>query len=106
MKVEDRARILKGIATARAWLDELLTGAIASTELLAAREGLSERSIRNTLALALRSPTVIEAIIAGRLPRGIGITRLAEFAPSWSGQQTTIGMLGCTAPPQERAGRA
>jgi len=35
-------------------------------------ERCSERSIRMTLSLAFLSPEVIQAIIAGRLPRGIG----------------------------------
>ena len=105
MKVEDRARILKAIATARAWLDELLTGQIASTEALAAREGCSERSVRNALALAFVSPNIGDAIVAGRLPRSIGLTRLTDLPLSWTEQDAALGTLGCTTPSAERAGR-
>ena len=92
MKVEDRARILKGIATGRAWLDELMSGRVASTEAIAARERCSERSLRMTLSLAFLSPPIVEAIVAGALPRGIGISRLADLPPSWTQQHTALGI--------------
>ena len=81
MKVEDRSRILKAIATGRVWLDELVSGRIDSTDAIAMRERCSERSIRMTLSLAFLSPGIVRAIIDGRLPRGIGLTRLADLPP-------------------------
>ena len=92
MKVEDRSRILNAIARGRAWLEELLSGQMASTDAIAIRERSSERSIRMTLSLAFLSAEVVEAIIAGRLPRGIGITRLADLPPSWSAQHAALGV--------------
>ena len=78
MKVEDRSRILHAIATARSWLDDLTTARINSTNAIAMREGCSERSVQMTLSLASISPEIMRAIIEGRLPRGIGIKRLAS----------------------------
>jgi DNA invertase Pin-like site-specific DNA recombinase len=92
MKVEDRARILKAIATARAWLEELVSGRVGNAETLATREHRSERSVRMTLLLAFLSPKVVEAIRAGSLPRGIGITRLADLPASWSEQHAALGI--------------
>ena len=92
MKVEDRARILQAIATGRAWLDELMCGRMGSTEALASREECSERSVRMTLSLAFLSPAIVQAIMAGRLPRGIGIRHLAELPPSWTAQHATLGL--------------
>ena len=92
MKVEDRSRILKGIGRGRAWLEELLTGQMASTYAIAIRERCSERSVRMTLSLAFLSPEVVQAIIAGRLPRGIGMTGLADLPPSWSAQHSALGV--------------
>jgi hypothetical protein len=40
-------------------------------ELIAAREGKSERSIRMTLSLAFIAPPIVVAAIEGRLPRGL-----------------------------------
>jgi len=92
MKVEHRARILKAMATGRAWLDALLSGEIASTDALAIRERCSERSIRMMLSLAFLSPAIVEAIVAGRLPRGLGITRLADLPASWTEQHAALGL--------------
>ena len=92
MKVEDRTRILKAIARGRAWLDELVSGEMASTEAIAFRERCSERSIRMKLSLAFLSPEVVQAIVAGRLPRGIGMTALAHLPHSWSAQHAALGL--------------
>lgn len=92
MKVEDRARILKAIATGRAWMDELAAARIAGPEAIASREVLSGRSVRMTLSLAHLSPAIVGAVIAGRLPRGIGIRDLAELPAAWSEQEATLGI--------------
>ena len=44
-----------------------------------------------TLSLAFLSPAIVEAIVAGRLPRGLGITRLAMPA-SWTEQHAALGL--------------
>jgi site-specific DNA recombinase len=44
------------------------------------------------ISLAFVAPDVIEALIAGRLPRGIGITRLADLPPSWAKQHKMPGI--------------
>src|SRR5215218_4870719 len=92
MKVEDRSRILKAIARGRTWLEDLLSGQVAGTEEIAIRERCSERSIRMTLSLAFLSPEVVQAIIAGRLPRGIAVTGLADLPPSWNAQHAALGV--------------
>ena len=74
------------------WLQELLSGQIAGTEEIAIRERCSERSIRMTLSLAFLSPELVQAIIAGRLPRGIGMTGLADLPPSWNAQHAALGV--------------
>ncbi|KQT17219.1 hypothetical protein ASG40_17715 [Methylobacterium sp. Leaf399] len=91
MKVEDRARILKAVATARSWIDDLLAARIADTDAIAMREGCSERSVRMTLSLAQLSPRIVQALVEGRLPRGIGIKSLAELPLSWAEQEHAIG---------------
>lgn len=90
MKVEDRARILKRIAVGRAWLRELASCRTESTEAIAIREGLSDRAVRMTLSLAMLSPVVVQAVAGGRLPRSVGLTRLAELPASWAEQQEAL----------------
>ena len=92
MKVEDRARILKAIATGRAWMDELVTSKMPGTDAIASREVLSERAVRMTLSLAQLAPSIVRAIVDGRLPRGLGIRDLAELPPSWTEQEQALGM--------------
>ena len=91
MKVEDRSRILHAIATAKTWLDDLIAARVESTDAIAMRENCSERSVRMTLSLASLSPTIVRAIIEGRLPRGIGIKHLADLPASWSEQHAALG---------------
>jgi hypothetical protein len=50
--------------------------------------------------ISLAAPDIIQALIAGRLPRGIGITRLADFPPSWVKQRKMRGIsIGLCAVP-------
>jgi hypothetical protein len=92
MKLEDRARILRAIATGRAWMDELTNARIASPAAIASREILSERSVRMTLSLAHLAPSIVKAVIDGRLPRGIAIRDLADLSPVWTEQERALGM--------------
>jgi site-specific DNA recombinase len=56
MRVRARAVVLEALRKAHRWLDELMTNPNQTIELLAAREGKSERSIRMTLCLAFVAP--------------------------------------------------
>ena len=64
-------RLLRAIAMARLWLNELITGVIPDIGALAARERKSERSVRMTLSLAFLDPALVKAAAQGRLPRGL-----------------------------------
>ena len=44
------------------------------------------------ISLAFVAPDIIEALIAGSLPRGIGITRLSDLPPSWAKQRKMLGI--------------
>jgi hypothetical protein len=83
MNAGTRARLVEGIAKARAWLDEILSGKVADTVAIAARERISERSVRMSLNLAFLSPTLVKAAVEGELPEGLGITILADAPLSW-----------------------
>ena len=84
MRVETRARLVDGIAKARFWLDDLVSGRVADTHAIAVAEGCSERSVRMTLNLAFLAPSVIQAAIAGILPEGAGISALMNAPIAWS----------------------
>jgi hypothetical protein len=92
IRSETRARLVQGIANARTWLDELMTGKASSTTAIANREGCSERHIRMTLNLAFLSPKIVKAAVDGTLPAGTGVVSLIESAPCWASQDRQ--MLG------------
>lgn len=73
-------------------MNELVTSRIASPEAIASREALSDRSVRMTLSLAQLSPAIVQAVIAGRLLRGIGIRDLADLPVVWSEQEPALGI--------------
>ncbi|MEO8897035.1 MAG: hypothetical protein ABI450_14280 [Rhizomicrobium sp.] len=80
VRSEVRIGIVKAVALGRQWLHELVSGQIPDTEALAPREQRSRRSIHMLISLAFVAPDIIEALIVGRLPRGIGITP-GRFTP-------------------------
>jgi site-specific DNA recombinase len=90
IKIAARKSLVRAIALGRRWLHELQTGKVASVEEIAAREGRTERSINMTLSLAFLAPDIVAAAVSGRLPRGIGATRLTEMPPLWSDQRATL----------------
>ena len=91
MRSQPRAKLIVAIAMARRWLDEILSGE-TDLDALARREGRSERHVRNTLSLAFLAPDIVKAAIAGRLPRGLGLTRLADPPMDWTAQRRQIGI--------------
>jgi hypothetical protein len=68
----------------RRWLDELIADATAMADRIAQREKCSVRKVNMTLSLAFPAPDLIKAAIDGRLPHGMGVTRLAAPPAEWS----------------------
>jgi len=93
LKAETRARILHGIAQGRHWLTELTRCKVADIAALARLHDRSEKSVRSILSLAFLAPDIVEAAVANRLPRGLGITRLTDLPADWTEQRRELGML-------------
>jgi site-specific DNA recombinase len=92
MRVRARAVFAVSLRNAHRWLDDLVMDHNQTIELIAAREGKSERSIRMTLSLAFIAPPIVVAAIEGRLPRGFGAKRLMDLPMVWSHQWTALGL--------------
>jgi hypothetical protein len=60
IRVDEQARLVRAIAAARRWAEELIAGDVADFAALAVREGRTERSIRMGLSLAFLDPRLIE----------------------------------------------
>jgi DNA invertase Pin-like site-specific DNA recombinase len=92
IRADSRQILLRGIAKARAWADELAQGRIANIEEIAKREDCSARYIRLTLPLAFLAPSIVEAIYANAVPVDLGISRLTDGLPySWKQQRQKFG---------------
>jgi hypothetical protein len=92
VRSEVRTSIVKAVALGRRRLSELASGEVLDTEVLANREQRSKRSVHILISSAFVAPDIIEALIAGPLPRGIGITRLTDLPPSWAKQRKMLGL--------------
>jgi hypothetical protein len=92
MRSDTKIKLLAGIAKARALLDELIAGRVLDIANLAQREKRSVRSTTMQLSLAFLAPGLVQAIAENRLPRGIGLTRLADLPSDWSEQFKMLGL--------------
>ena len=45
-----------------------------------------------TISLAFLAPSLVKAAIEGRLPFGMGVTRLCELPAEWSRQYRVLGL--------------
>ena len=55
----------------------MVSGSVKGIEEIADRDGCSPRKVNMTLSLAFLAPEIVKAAIDGRLPRGVGISRLS-----------------------------
>ena len=64
-------------------VDELIKDLNTNAESISGREGCSVRQTSLTISLAFLAPDLVKAAIEGRLPRGVGVTRLRDLPPEW-----------------------
>src|SRR6266404_5628619 len=77
--------------------NDRVAGSVTSVEHIAAREKCSIRQVHMTISLAFLAPELVKAAVEGRLPRGIGVTRLRDAPAEWSRQYTMLGLSICLA---------
>jgi site-specific DNA recombinase len=84
--------LIKAIARGCLWFEELAAGRARSLHELAMREGLTRRYIRRLVNLAFLSPQLVEAILQGRQPAALTVTRLTELdlPLDWSEQRRLL----------------
>ena len=91
MSANARAVLIGALRDAHRWLGELLSDPRLTLELVASREGKTERSIRLTLSLAFLAPEIVKVAVEVRLPRGFGLKRLVDLPMAWPDQWRTLG---------------
>jgi site-specific DNA recombinase len=86
--------LVKAVARAHKWFNELVSGRASFTREIAAREKLNERFVRRLIPLAFLSPTIIQAIVQGRHPAsltGEALSRGIEIPAEWARQNAALG---------------
>ena len=89
IRAETRAKLVRSIAKGRHWLKELSVGKVTNDQ-IAARENCTTRQVNMTISLAFLAPTLVQAALDGRLPRGVGVANLRDAPAEWSGQHATL----------------
>lgn len=90
--------LLTAIAKARAWIEDLTEGRVASFAEIAKNEGKVERHIRLLAQLAFVSPRIVSAIETSTTT-AVNVTELAKAAvPAWNRQQQNVEF---SSPPAE-----
>jgi site-specific DNA recombinase len=93
IKAERRASLLKSIARGRQWLDEIVSGAVQDVEQIAQRHNCSVREVHMTISMAFIAPSLVQAAVEGRLPRGISVASLRDAPAEWSLQFARLGLI-------------
>jgi len=92
IRAETRITLVAAIARGRRWLDDIIAGTVTGVEQIAARDKCSIRQVNMTISLAFLAPDLVKAAVEGRLPRGIGVTRLRDAPAEWSRQYAMLGL--------------
>ena len=87
--------LLRAVARARRWADDLISGWVRSIDELARREGIDGRSLRRLIPLGFLAPNLVDAIAEGRQPVELtvkGLTRRIDLPLLWSAQYQALGI--------------
>jgi site-specific DNA recombinase len=87
--------LLKAIARAYSWTNDLLSGRVKSIRELAKGEEMNRRSVQRLLRLGFLSPRLVEAIAEGRQPPDltvIKLTRRIDLPALWTTQEQLLGL--------------
>ena len=86
--------LVKAVARAHRWFDEISSGKAKSLAAIAAREGLAVRYVGRLIHLAFLAPEIVESIVQGRQPTTLtaeALTRRIILPLSWGTQRTALG---------------
>ena len=87
--------LLKTIARAHGWFDQLLSGEVKSLTAIATREGLNYRFVGKIVRLAFLAPEIVEAIAEGRQPPEFStelLTKRIRLPLDWSDQKRLLNI--------------
>jgi site-specific DNA recombinase len=90
--------LLKAVARARRWFEEIAAGRVRSSAEIARREGLQKGYVARLTRLAFLSPRIVETVVNGRTPVELNLqmlmtTRVA-LPLGWREQKELLRNLG------------
>lgn len=87
--------LLKTVARAYRWADDLLSGRAQSAGAIARREGVSDRYVWRLIRVGFLAPTLVEAIVYGRQPEELtasALTQRLDLPALWYAQERALGL--------------
>ena len=87
--------LLKTIARAQRWFDQLLSGEVKSLDAIATREGLNYRFVGKVVRLVFLAPEIVEAIAEGRQPPELStelLTKRIRLPLDWNDQKRLLNI--------------
>jgi hypothetical protein len=87
--------LLKTVARAYHWADDLLSGRAQSVGEIARREGVSDRYVWRLMRLGFLAPSIVEAIVEGRQPAELTASALSQrldLPALWRAQEEALGL--------------
>jgi hypothetical protein len=86
--------LIKALARAWRWRMMIETGKVRTVRHLAEKEKISSSYLARILRLTLLAPDIIEAILDGRVPKGLSLADLMEpFPMEWDQQRVRFGFV-------------
>jgi len=87
--------LLKAVARARVWFDELVSGRVRSLAAVARNEGIAKRYVERLARLAFVAPAIVEAICQGQQPAELSTQTLLNrinLPLEWTQQEHVLGI--------------
>jgi len=87
--------LLRAVARARAWAQELMSGKADSMSEVARKERIDSRSVTRLLPLAFLAPAIVDAIAEGRQSPDLTVYRLShrvDLPMVWKMQERALGL--------------
>ena len=86
------AALLKAIARAHRWFEELISARATSLAALASREGVTDRYVARLIRLAFLAPKIVEAIAKRGELADLKLTPHVDLPLDWTTQKRVVGL--------------
>ena len=86
------ASLLKAIARAHQWFEELVSGRATSLAAIASRQGVTDPYIARLIRLAFLAPKIVEAIAERGALADLKLTPHVDLPFDWTMQRRVVGL--------------